>query len=214
MSLSLDTNFKFLSDGDFILKLNSLADVCDGHPAYKGGVPECIPGGPQFRECAEQLTHAVAAAERDKAKEGEKVAVRAKGERKITHAAQFLVMYSYHNDDPTLLHNVGLELKHKAHSSGSKALPKKPSKFRVTNGKVSGGIVALSNNGFGKGSIELQITDGDPTDEARWRTLDFFYGCKMEVNGLEPVKKYHFRSRFRNAAGYGPWSEIVVLVVI
>ena len=214
MEVAHETNFKELSDGDFILKLKSLGILFDVHPAYQTSVPVWVPGGGHFRRHADNLEQAVAAAATDKSKDEERIGIREQGAKAINFASSYVAMYAAHHQDPGALLNLGLELKHKTYNrDASKKLPLKPTKFSAKDDEGVGNMVAFVNNGFGKGSVQLQITDQEPQDEASWRTVGHFYKCRMEVKGLEPVKRYYLRARFRNAAGNGPWSDVISLVV-
>lgn len=210
----LAISFKGLSDGDFILKLRHLAPLFESHPAYRhDGLPPWIHGGPHFREHADLMTEALEVAANDKTLEPAVAAARERAVKSIQYAVQYVVMYSDHQQDPTPMGTLGLEFKQKAYGK-NKNVPGKPTKYSVKNGKDSGDIIIQINNGFGsKGSVEVQMTTGDPADEGSWRLLGHYLKCKIEVSGLEPVKKYYFRARFQNTAGYGPWSDVVVLVV-
>lgn len=211
---NLQTGFKNDTDGDLIIRLRHLAAIFDGLNAYKTELPPWIPGGKQFREHADQLEEVVNLPGSDKAKEEERIAVREKSVRTVNLAVQYVTMYCEHNNDPSILENLGLEVKHRSRSRDRK-LPGKVEKFVAKDdSENTGAIIIYVNNGFGtKGSVELQITDGDPTDEVSWRTVDHYFTCRIEVKGLEPVKRYHLRVRFKNPAGNGPWSDVANVVV-
>lgn len=214
MESPLETNLKDLSHGDYALKLKYLANLFDNHRAYQGtNLPPWIHGGQHLREHADLIIEAIEAAEQDKSKEEEILAAREKSDRSLNFAVQYVTMYSDHHNDPTCLGGLGLEYKHKIYNK-EKRLPEQPTKLIAKNEEGAGDVVLFTNNGFGqKGSIEVQINDGDPADEASWRTWDHYFNCKIEIKGLEQVKKYYFRVRFKNSAGYGPWSKVVALVV-
>lgn len=214
MSFNLQTGFKTDTDGDLIVRLRHMAVIFDGLDAYKTEIPPWIPGGKQFREHADRLEEVVNLPGSDKTKEEERIAVRERSVRTVNLAVQYVTMYSEHHNDPTLLEKLGLEVKQRNYSRDRK-LPGKVEKFIVKDdSENTGAIVIHLNNGFGtKGSAELQITEGDPTDEASWRTVDHYFTCKIVVKGLEPVKRYHLRARFKNPAGSGPWSDVANVVV-
>lgn len=209
------SHLKELSDGDLALVADTMADDLDEHPAYKDkNNPPCIPGPPKFREHAVALKRISAAAKQDGSKEGERQLVRENTVQDITFASQFVVMFSAHEKDPSLLEKLGLETRHRSYNREPLRKPEKPSKFIVKHTGVSGNIYASINSWEGKGSVELQISDGDPADEDSWRTLNIFHSCRMRVDGLEPARKCHFRARIRNDVGTGPWSEVVELIIL
>lgn len=213
MESPLETNLKSLSDGDFLLKLRYVAGVFESHPAYQTGLPVWIHGAQQLREHADVMNQAIEAATRDKNREAEIAVARGKCAKSLKFAVQYVAMFADHQNDPSLLENLGLEFKQKTYTK-EKKLPEKPNKLVVRNEEGIGDIILFTNNGCGqKGRVEVQINDGNPTDESSWKTYDHYFTCKIEIKGLEPVKKYYFRVRFKNGAGYGPWSEVVSLVV-
>lgn len=214
MSYTLQMSFKDDTDGDLIIRLRHMASLFDNLAAYKVEIPPWIPGGKQFREHADRLEEVVNLPGSDKTKDEERMAVREKSVRTVNYAVQYVTMYSDHHNDPTLLENLGLEVRQRSYSRDRK-LPGKVDKFNVKDdSENTGAIIVHVNNGIGKkGSIELQITEGDPADEASWRTIDYYFTCKIDVKGLEPVKRYHLRARFKNAAGNGPWSDVAKVVV-
>ena len=208
-------HLKDLSDGDLALQLETMADIFEDHRAYRGlNLPPCIPGPTHLREHSVDVKHAAAAAKLDQSKEAERLLAREKGVQAITFASQYVVMFSAHEQDPTLLENIGLETRHRSYSKESLKIPEKPSKFIVKHTGVSGSITASVNRWEGKGSVELQICEGDPADETSWRTLDIFHSCRMRANGLEPAKRVYFRARLQNDRGKGPWSEVVELIIL
>lgn len=209
---TLDVNYKDLSNGDFILKLEQLANTLDPHPAFKDP-PPWVSGPIQFRQYAQAMRVAASAAEQDEATAAEQEAARANAQKALYFSAQFLVMFADHHQAPDMLQIVGVAQKTRGGSRDmKKSLPSKPTKFSATAEK-SGVVLVLVNHGFEKGGIEVQICAGDPTTEASWRTYDHYYACRFEIKGLESVKKYYLRVRFKNAAGAGPWSDVETVVV-
>jgi len=206
-----------LSDGDLALQLEIMADILEDHRAYKGqDLPPCIPGPPNFREHSVELKHASAAAQLDEnAEPGRIAAVRENSIQDLTFSIQYVVMFSTHEKDPTLLDKLGLETRHRSFTKETLRVPDKPTKFSVKHNTGSSGSVNASTNSWeGKGSVELQICEGDPADEASWRTLNIFHSCRMRVDGLEPARRCYFRARLRNDAGNGPWSDVVGLIIL
>ena len=213
MTFILETSFKDDTDGDVIVKLRHMATLFDSHDAYKTDLPPWIPGGRQFREYADRLEQLVNLPASDKTRDDEKIAVREKSVKTVNLAVQYVTMYSEHLNDPTLLENLGLQVKHRNYSRDPR-LPGKVERFLVKDSEDTGAIEVQVNNGFDKkGSLELQIAEGDPANEASWRTIDHYFTCRIKVKGLEPVKRYYLRARFKTAAGNGPWSDVANVVV-
>lgn len=209
-------HLKDLSDGDLALQVDTMADLFDGHPAYKDQtLPPWIVGPAQLRAHSVDLRHLSPAAKHDESKEAERQQVREKVVQAITFSSQYVVMFAAHENDSSHLENIGLEPRHRNYN---KEAPKKPGmtkKFVVKHNQgVSGSVIASVNAWEGKGSVELQVCEGDPANEASWRTINIFHSCRMMVDGLEPATRCHFRARLRNDAGNGPWSEVVELIIL
>jgi len=210
------SHLKDLSDGDLALQLEMSADIFEDHQAYKGkDLPPWIIGAADLRAYAVELKHASAAAKQEEGKVSPRlIAAREKGIQGLMFAYQYVVMFSAHENDPTLLDNIGLETRHRSYSKEPIREPEKLSKFIVKHTGVSGSINASVANWEGKGSVELQICERNPADEASWRTLNIFHSCRMRVDGLEAAKRCYFRVRLRNDAGTGPWSEVFELIIL
>ncbi len=222
MSLELlDTNFRGLSDGDFILKLNDFGKALESHPAYQIDLPAWVPGPKKFFQHASSMTDAIAAANRDKSKEPDKIAERKRGQQSFNFAAQYLVMYSVHHDDTSLLENIGINIKHRNYTrEARKAIPGRLERLEIQEVKDEKGeetdrLQVITGKSPERGSVELQYTD-NPADESSWATFLHLYECRsiVEKKGLQRVKKYYFRGRYSTAGGAGPWSEIVKHVVL
>lgn len=212
----LSTNYNGLSNGEFIFHVTTQAVIIDGHAYFTGPCPDYVSGASTLTALAEQLAAADrAAAGRDTNKLAEMKAIRADLEQRMDFNANHIVMLALTRKEPEQIHTFGYEPKQKSlHRIAKVAFPEKVKKITAKNGAVSGTAIISINRPTLFGSIELQICDGEPGDESSWRMVDIFYKCRMELKDLEPVKRYYFRARYKNAAGTGPWSEIVSLVVV
>lgn len=124
-------------------------------------------------------------------------------------------MYSTHTNNPSLLDNVGVDKFQKSHRSAGVRVPDKPfRKFKATHGKKSGSVKFTVNSWDGKGSVEVHICYGDPTQEDAWQPLPLSNYCNFTRDGLEPARRAYFRARLMNDAGIGPWTDIVELIII
>ena len=210
-----DTNYSKLSHGEYILVLYMLAEKLRDHIAFQN-LPEHVPGSPKFLDYAEQMKIAVEEAKsRDVNKGARRDWLRARSQQDITFVGQHVVMVATHRNDPTILEGTGLKLKTRSYTKTQHSdRPDRPDKLKVTNGKDPGTVVALVSRVPGPGGIELHWTDGDPADESSWRNAGMFYQCRIELKGLDSVKRYYFRVRYHTTSGVGPWSAIMDLVVV
>ena len=56
---------------------------------------------------------------------------------------------------------------------------------------------------------------GDPNDEASWYLAATFVNTRdTRITGLEPGKMYLFRVHCLGADGFGPWSNVIKIMVI
>lgn len=209
------TGLRDLSDGDLALCGETLADHLEEHPAYKGqDVVICIPGPVVLREHSQQVKQASNAARQDPSKEPLRLAARDRMIQSIKFSCQYVVMYATHTNDPSLLDGIPVNRTHKAPRTTTVKLPKKFDKFRVSHGDKSGAVKAYVNSWEGKGSVDTQVSYGDPASEESWQALKMSHYCHFAVEGLEPARRAYFRARLMNDAGIGPWSEVVELIII
>ncbi len=207
---------KDLSDGELAVQAENVADHLEEHEAYKEtSRPDCIPGPGQIREQAQEVKRTSQAARQDPSKEPENQAAREKVIQSIRFSCQYVVMYSTHTNKPSLLDNVGVEKFQKTHRSTGVKVPDKPfKKFKVTHGEKSGSVKITVNSWDGKGSVQVHICYGDPTQEDAWQPLQQSHYCHFTRDGLEPARRAYFRARLLNDAGIGPWTDTVELIII
>ena len=216
MSDTYDTQrLKDLSDGDLALEFETMADLMEEHLAFKDqNLSPCIPGPAQIRAHALEIKQTSTAAKLDTTKEPERLAAREKAVQSAKFSCQYVVMFSTHANDPSLLDNVGVERVRKATRSTAVKIPDKFKKFTVTHGKESGTVKVYVNSWEGKGSVEVQICYGDPSLQESWQTSKLFHSCHFTMKGLEPARRTYFRVRLLNDAGVGPWSDVVELIIL
>jgi len=202
-----------MSDGDVILTFKDFAGRCERHPAFRDGFPVCVPGPEHYTDLAESLTQIVMAGHQDKNTEQQKLAIRERGVRSMTFTTQYIVMFSDHHNDPSLLNDLGLELMRRTSYKKMRQAPPVPSRLQVKDLPEPGAISVSVSNRPSKGSVEVQVNEVSPTSEESWRRLGNYYQCRFTARGLDSVKKYYVRVRFDTSAGPGPWSEVVTVVV-
>ncbi|HBA87808.1 MAG TPA: hypothetical protein DCZ75_07390 [Geobacter sp.] len=210
---SFDTSsLKKLSDGDLIQQTFSFAERIKNHDAFQN-LQEHVPGYDRFTNLGVALQKTSEAARYgDRLLEAEKERIREEIIRCFIFACQHAVMVATHRNAPSML-EIGIEQKQRAYSrSVTHSLPAMPQKLILKKGNRPGMVVATVGKESGVGSIELQFTD-NPGDESSWKSLERYYNCRMEVSGLDSVKRYYFRVRYHNSVGSGPWSAVVSIVV-
>jgi len=212
----LDANFRKLSHADIIIKVGGIADILANHSGFPLPWPDVVPDPQRLKEMVIDFTAAVnAAANGDRQKIADRDLDRAELELSSAIVAQYLVMKSLKEKDPSLLNNTGFNLKKRNSRTARNASVGAPINFSVKRGSDSGVVFAKSSKVPGGATSELQSCQGDPTIEESWKTLGQFVLCShMEVHGLEAGQRYHFRLRSIGVKGPGPWSSIVSLMVV
>lgn len=203
---------KSATDGDLIQITTQFAACIKDHLAFQN-LQEHVPGYDRFMAHVTKLQQvSIEAQQGGKLKKEEKEKVREDIYTDFTFAGQHAVMVARYRNDSSLLNNLLFSLKQRAYTKTAQRLPEMPTKLTAKQEGPAGTALVLVNRCLGQGSIEVQITD-DPKNEASWRSLERSYTCKITVSGLELVKRYYIRARFHNAVGYGPWSQVISIVL-
>jgi hypothetical protein len=215
----LDTSFQNMSHADIIIKVESIADILANHSGFPLPWPDVVPNPQELKELVANFRVAVnAAAHGDRQRIAERDSTLAEMKLSATLTAQYLVMKSIKEKDPSLLNNTGFAQKNRNNSrsaSHSNVAVGAPAKFTAKHGPVSGTVIARSSKVPGGGTYELQMCQGDQATEESWKTVGLFMYCsRMEVKDLEPAKRFSFRVRCHGTNGPGPWSSPVILIVI
>lgn len=206
---------KGLSDGDLALHLENMADRMEEHPAFKDQtLSPCVPGPVKIRGHAVEIKHASNAAKLDPSKEPELQEARERAIQSTRFTCNFVVMYATHVNEPGQLDTIGMERSHRSYRSSAIKPPKRFEKFTVGHGEESGTVKIYVNKWEGKGSVEVQMCTGDPSQADSWRTIQICHSCHIKLKGLEPAQRAYFRVRLINDAGNGPWSDVLELIII
>jgi|GEM_PF-2127272 len=211
----LESNFTGLSINDFIVKMYHMADKSENHAAFKDELPEYVTKPSRLRELADELGKARdAAAGHDRDRAAEKKALLAAAQLALSMNANHIVMLSLARNDPGILANCGYEPKQR--SSGklvANLLDLTPEVF-VKHGGVSGVIIVLAKRIRKTASIELQMTDQDPTVETSWNGKGIYIKSRIEFKDLEPAKRLHLRARYHEEGRQGRWSSPASIIVL
>lgn len=214
----LELNVRSLSHVGLVNLMLNIADALEAHPNYKEPPPHPVPGPAELRASAVRFQAVVNEADTgNRNKKAERDALRPMTEVELEILKQWAQWKAYKENDLSWITNIGIPQKKKgltARTSASSHPVGTPEKIKVEQG-ASGVALVTVNKVLAAILYYVQICDGDPSDEAAWKTFDKFTGCRgMQVTGLQPGKIYHFRVRAFGAAGYGPWSAIVKMMVI
>jgi hypothetical protein len=93
--------------------------------------------------------------------------------------------------------------------------PAAPANLVVVRGVTSGTIKARYRPARARSLNEIQVTEGDPNEEAGWRTVGLFSGGKAEISGLTPKSDIWVRVRTCGIKGVmGMWSDPAKITVL
>jgi hypothetical protein len=86
--------------------------------------------------------------------------------------------------------------------------PAAPTNLRLKQGDLSGSLVARYKPERSASTNEVQITTGDPNDEASWQTKGIYRGGRAEMDGFTPGTVVWVRVRSVGLKGVmGAWSD-------
>lgn len=116
--------------------------------------------------------------------------------------------------DFAVLQTAGFPMKRKK-GKAARVVPDAPV-LVVTNGKVLGTLDCTVSRSCKGGSIEVQITDGEPSVETNWRKAGpgSFVLSKFVLTGMQSATRYYLRARCVGSGGIGPWSPYVTIVCL
>ena len=220
--IQADTNWGDLGPPEFIGTLSIFADLLIGHHFFKDNWPTYLTHPLQLKE----ELKAYGEAEKAAAADGGRKNLQLRDEsRDKAHGsgmlmAQYVVMRSISENDPSFVTAVGLKLKSRTKKTSVSNKPVSldaPGDLVVTHDKVAGtGCVQIS---FGKvagaGTYEIFLCKGDPADEASWKSAGHFKQCRyIHLSGLEPASTVHFRVCCHGTGTPSPFSKTVTLIIL
>jgi hypothetical protein len=178
------------------------------HPHHGKNTPEWVAGPPQFRQHASALSAKEEAAKfKDTQATKERDLERAATLESIHSNACYIVMRARHENDETLLHNTGYELKEKTKRPHAPlSISTLPLKMTAKRGDQPGSAVLAFERDPGAGIYEVQWCKGAPTGEESWQTLGNFKKVRVFVPNLERAGWYYFRVRSHGNNETSPWS--------
>jgi hypothetical protein len=217
-----DTNWSDLSPAEFIAFLSIFADLLLGHHFFKDNWPTYLTHPLKLKEQLKAYEEAENAATVDGGRKNlqERDNLRDKAHGSAILMAQYVVMRSISENDPSFITSVGLKEKtrsKRARVSSKPAILVAPTDLVATHDKNAGsGCVQVS---FGKvvgaGSYEIFLSKGDPADEASWNSLGHFKQCRnIRLSGLEPASTVWFKVCSHGNGTHSAFSENVSLIIL
>jgi hypothetical protein len=185
------------------------------HPFHGKDWPEWAAGAARFRGHASALSvKEEAAKHKDTQAIKERDLERAATLESIHFNASYIIMRARHQNDESLLHNVGHELKEKTKRSHAPvSVARLPLKVTAKRGDDPGSVVLTIERDLGAGLYEVQFCKGTPAGEESWQTLGNFKKVRIFVQDLERSGWYYFRVRSHGNNETSPWSAPADIIV-
>jgi len=117
-------------------------------------------------------------------------------------------------NDQSQMVGTGFELPERpSRNAPANASKSAPTKMRARHGEHPG-TINLDCAREGAASLQVQMSDGDPTGEENWGFIEegttHFTG--IVAKNLVPGRRYFFRFRYIGSNGPGPWSVPISLI--
>lgn len=209
--------FDAFSEPDFLARSGYIVSSMTDNPAFPEPYPAPVPSVARLRQDFDTYRDAYhAALQRDTGK----IALRNEARRILTRGLQALAVYLdlVADGDDTRLGTTGFELRRttpRAPAGGSVSGPLgRPDNFRVGQGPRAGMLQIDAGNVRGAMGYEIQICQGDPMDDSRWKSAVTVRSVRQTLLADLPTGPTWVRLRAVAPNGScGPWTLPISVVV-
>ncbi|GFO68229.1 hypothetical protein GMLC_18080 [Geomonas limicola] len=212
------TSLKGMPVNDLIVLLATMGSHISQHERYQDPFMDGVPNGPRFTELSQLLQQAqVEAATKDTAKRAYLEQFIQECIVNIRIFVNFAEIRAARHKDQRYLEGLGLKKKEqkKRNARSSFGPTGAPERFSVKHGPVSGSLLFMVARVVAAAHYDLEMCMGDPNNDADWHATGTFVTTRnIRLDGLEPGKVYYFRIRCLGPGGFGPWSNIIKIMVI
>lgn len=123
-------------------------------------------------------------------------------------------MRARHQNDESLLHNTGYELKEKTKRNHAPvSVSTQPLNITAKRADEEAAVVLIIEKDPGAALYEVQFCKGIPTGEDSWQKLGTFKKLRIYVPNLERAGWYYFRVRSYGDNETSPWSQPCDIIV-
>ena len=208
----VDFNLPSLAHPEFSTKLHAIADAFAVHPGHQLPVPSVIADSKELKDYANQFTTVL----HDLNRVAERDPLRVRATSAAASTVMWAIVRSNRENDPSLIANIGLDPKKKTTTRSKKhSAVGTPVIVRLVRSPLSGTVIMSISKAEGGITHEIRFGQGDPTLDETYTGMVESALCRgIVISGLEPGKVYHFKVRSFGAAGRGPWSAVVSLMVV
>ena len=131
---------------------------------------------------------------------------------------QFAIMRAVSRKDMSYLDNIGIDRK-KSSTAGKRSVFQgpiaAPQVFTVKHGPNSGTLSFKIGSVKWAAHYDVYACYGDPNDEASWKLAATFVNTRnTQISGLEPGKVPLFKVQCLGPEGFGPFSNIIKIMVL
>ena len=215
----LDTNLSKLAPEEYVLVGCTFADLLLIHFFFKDNWPSYLTHPTVLKQQLQAYYVAAILARDDGGKKNlqDRDNLRDVAQGSLVRMAQYVVMRSVSENDPTFLTSVGLKLKKRTRNKTHRQIMAMiaPSHPQVKHAKESGAILFSCEKVAEAGTYDIWMCVGDPTVEASWQSAGQYKGCRgVRIAGLTPATQMYFKVRCHGAGDPGPCSEYVGIIIL
>lgn len=197
--------------------LHGTADLQEAHDFHGKTMPEWVPGAVKFRWHADELKpFADPAVLKDPAMsklcEEKLWAAR----RSIKQNADYIWLRSEIENDESLRHGMGYEVKEKSlkRTYVHPRISAMPLMVGLKHGSEPGSILVIIEKDPAAGVYQVQICKGEPTGEDSWKDYGNFKSHRPMLQNLERASWIYVRARSHGDNETSPWSNPVCIIVL
>jgi len=135
----------------------------------------------------------------------------------IKRFVNYAEMRAARHRDQRYLDGLGLKRKEPRRRNSRSALGPvgAPERFSVKHGPVSGSVIFQVSKVVGAAHYDLEYCVGDPNIETDWMAGNTFLNTRsIRQDNLQPAKLHYFRIRCLGPGGFGPWSNVIRIIVV
>ena len=208
-----------LSINNLIVKLGTVAELVEAHQGYQDKLPEEVPGPPRMRALAQELHQAdQAAINKDRAMLAKCKELQMESIICLQLFGQFAIMRAVSRKDMSYLDNIGIDRKKLNTANKRSAFHgpiAAPEVFSVKHGPNSGTLSFKIGSVKWAAHYDVYVCYGDPNNEAAWSLAATFVNTRnTQISGLEPGKVPLFKVQCLGPEGFGPFSNIIKIMVL
>ena len=214
-----DLNFSDLTPEEYFIVLGTFADLLLIHFFFKDNWPGYLTHPTVLKQQAQAFLMAAILAREDGGKKNlqDRDNLHEVAQGSLVRMAQYVVMRSVSENDPTFLTSVGLKLKKRTKKKTYRQILAMiaPSNPQLKHAKESGAVLFSCGKVAGAGTYDIWMCVGDPTVEGSWKQVGQYKGCRgIKIPGLTPATQVYFKVRCHGSGDPGPFTDPIGIIVL